>query len=208
MFGSSKPMGSLSSGLLARKGQARPAMRPQGFGGFGGVTQGLDDLGWNDMGGREAAGEPIVQPVVADAPASEPPLAPVAVPLAPPVVAAEPAAPVLAAVPDAANEPIPTVLVEREALKAKVEAPVAVKSVSLPTATRLRRETQHAGKAAFTLRVDADRHLRLRIATAITNRSAQDLVTQGLDALLGAIPEVEALVSQLPRAAAPRKSAK
>ncbi|WP_267396896.1 MULTISPECIES: hypothetical protein [unclassified Sphingomonas] len=209
MFGSSKPMGSLSSGLLARKGQARPAMRPQGFGGFGGVTQGLDDLGWNDMGGREAAAaELTVQPAAEPVPASEAPLASVAVALAPPVVAAEPAAPVLAAVPDAANEPIPTVLVEREALKAKVEAPVAVKSVSLPTAARLRRETQHAGKAAFTLRVDADRHLRLRIATAITNRSAQDLVTQGLDALLGAIPEVEALVSQLPCAAAPRKSAK
>jgi hypothetical protein len=212
MFGSSKPMGSLSSGLLARKGQARPAMRPQGFGGFGGVTQGLDDLGWNDMGGRDAAAEPVVQPVAADAPAPEAPLAPVAVPLAPPVVAAEPAAPVLvplaAALPEAGAEPIPTVLVEREALKAQVETPAAVKSVSLPTAARLRRETQHAGKAAFTLRVDADRHLRLRIATAITNRSAQDLVTQGLDALLGAIPEVEALVSQLPRAAAPRKSAK
>src|SRR5688500_15601193 len=44
-----KPFASLSSGLLARKGAARPAMRPQGFGGqMGGA--GLDDLGWNDMG--------------------------------------------------------------------------------------------------------------------------------------------------------------
>ena len=42
-----KPFASLSSGLLARKGAARPAMRPQGF------TQqsaALEDLGWNDMG--------------------------------------------------------------------------------------------------------------------------------------------------------------
>src|SRR5438270_370791 len=33
--------------LLARKGAARPAMRPQGFGQVG---NGLEDLGWNDMG--------------------------------------------------------------------------------------------------------------------------------------------------------------
>jgi len=43
-----KPFASLSSGLLARKGAARPAMRPQGFGGQAG--SGLEDLGWNDMG--------------------------------------------------------------------------------------------------------------------------------------------------------------
>src|SRR5512132_4185887 len=42
-----KAFASLSSGLLARKGAARPAMRPQGFGQGG---AGLEDLGWNDMG--------------------------------------------------------------------------------------------------------------------------------------------------------------
>ena len=42
-----KPFASLSSGLLARKGAASPAMRPQGFGQVGGS---LEDLGWNDMG--------------------------------------------------------------------------------------------------------------------------------------------------------------
>src|SRR5688572_6036446 len=42
-----KPFASLSSGLLARKGAARPAMRPQGFGQVGGN---LEDLGWDDMG--------------------------------------------------------------------------------------------------------------------------------------------------------------
>ena len=36
------------SGLLARKGAARPAMKPQGFGQMGGGS--LEDLGWNDMG--------------------------------------------------------------------------------------------------------------------------------------------------------------
>ncbi len=169
MFGSSKPMASLSSGLLARKGQARPAMRSQGYGGFGSVSQGVDDLGWNDMGTSEPA--PVPAPV---------------------------AAPVADAGADAG--PVPTVLVQRELLAAQIESPAAVKSVSVATATRIRRETQHGGKAAFTLRVDADRHLRLRLASAITNRSAQDLVTEALDALLGAVPEVEALVAQLPPA--------
>src|SRR5687768_1941498 len=43
-----KPFASLSSGLLARKGAARPAMRPQGFGGQ--IGGNVEDLGWNDMG--------------------------------------------------------------------------------------------------------------------------------------------------------------
>ena len=179
MFGSSKPMASLSSGLLARKGQARPAMRSQGFGGFAGTGPAADDLGWNDMGGSEAPGAPA--------------------PLAP--------APAVAA-PVASAGPVPTVLVQRELLAAQIESPAAVKSVSVATATRIRRETQHGGKAAFTLRVDADRHLRLRLASAITNRSAQDLVTEALDALLGAVPEVEALVAQLPTARAASRSGK
>ena len=40
-----KPIASLSSGLLARKGAARPAMKPQGFGQMGGGN--LEDLGWD-----------------------------------------------------------------------------------------------------------------------------------------------------------------
>src|SRR5512139_28974 len=47
-MGEPKAFASLSSGLLARKGAARPAMRPQGFGAQSGA--GLEDLGWNDMG--------------------------------------------------------------------------------------------------------------------------------------------------------------
>ena len=48
-MGEPKAFASLSSGLLARKGGARPAMRPQGFGGQSGGAS-LEDLGWNDMG--------------------------------------------------------------------------------------------------------------------------------------------------------------
>ena len=53
------------------------------------------------------------------------------------------------------------------------------------------------GRAAFTLRLDAERHLKLRLACTIRNRSAQQLVTEALDRFLGQIQEVEALAAQL-----------
>jgi hypothetical protein len=176
-----KPLASLSSGLLARKGAARPAMRPQGFGVGGAPGAALDDLGWNDMGAATAPA-PVSAPVAVAVPA------PVAVPIKPEVASTAPAA------------AIPPVLVEREALAERIEAPVPAREVSLPTARRLRRETSHAGKAALTLRLDSDRHLKLRLAGAITNRSAQDLLIQALDALIDAVPAVDALVAQLPAA--------
>lgn len=53
------------------------------------------------------------------------------------------------------------------------------------------------GRAAFTLRLDAERHLKLRLACTIRNRSAQQLVTEALDDFLGRIQEVETLAAQL-----------
>ncbi|MBV9842054.1 MAG: hypothetical protein JOY99_11115 [Sphingomonadaceae bacterium] len=48
-------------------------------------------------------------------------------------------------------------------------------------------------KAAFTLRLDAQRHARLRDACAASQRSAQQLVTQALDHFLAAVsgPQLE-----------------
>ena len=54
-------------------------------------------------------------------------------------------------------------------------------------------------RAAFTLRLDAKRHLKLRLASTVKNRSAQQLVTQALDKFLAEIPEVEALAAQVKR---------
>ena len=147
------PMASLSSGLLARKGQARPAMRHAAH--VGAASRHDDDLGWNDMG-------------------------------------AEPLAP--------SEGEVPPVLVQRDRLVAAVDAPQAVQPIALAAAQRIGRETQQSGRTAFTIRVDGDRHLRLRLAAAITHRSAQDLVAEALDVLLAAVPEVEALVAQLPHA--------
>ncbi|MDQ2878375.1 MAG: hypothetical protein M3R41_04790 [Pseudomonadota bacterium] len=195
-MGNQKPLASLSSGLLARKGHARPAMRPQGFGGFGAPPGAQDDLGWNDMGHDEAlmpsnadasavaaiAAVAEVPPVLLQREALHEEFAPVPAPLSAPV-APEPEA----------YEPEPATVA------GPVSAPAAVKSVSVATAARIDRETHgKRPKAAFTLRLDQDRHLRLRLASALCNRSAQALVTDALDAYLQSLPEVEDLVRQLP----------
>jgi hypothetical protein len=53
-------------------------------------------------------------------------------------------------------------------------------------------------KTAFTLRLDAERHLRLRLATAVENVSAQQLVTKAVDEYLKNIPELEELAERVP----------
>jgi hypothetical protein len=53
-------------------------------------------------------------------------------------------------------------------------------------------------KAAFTLRLDPDRHFRLRLACAVSGRSAQQIVTGALDDILKTYPEIDALAGQLP----------
>jgi hypothetical protein len=132
-----RPLASLTSGLLARKGQAKPAMRPQGFAGFG-MSQ--EDLGWNDMG------------YDAPRPAPEPPV----------------------------------VVRQREELAAKLQA------IPVPRA----KAGERVDKAAFTLRLDEERHLRLRLASAVTHRSSQQLLTQALDTLIAGMPELEELVDR------------
>lgn len=56
-----------------------------------------------------------------------------------------------------------------------------------------------ARRAAFTLRLDAERHLKLRLASTITDESAQALVTEALDRFLDDIPELNSLASQVQR---------
>jgi hypothetical protein len=54
-------------------------------------------------------------------------------------------------------------------------------------------------KAAFTLRLDPERHLKLRLACAIGARSAQQLVTDALDHLLAGMPELDAMAEKAKR---------
>lgn len=63
-----------------------------------------------------------------------------------------------------------------------------------------RRAAPAKAKAAFTLRLDSDRHLRLRLASAVSKRSAQQIVTEALDAFLDNHPHLEALVDQAKKA--------
>lgn len=54
-------------------------------------------------------------------------------------------------------------------------------------------------KAAFTLRIDPERHLRLRLASAVTRRSAQVILIEALDKYLKSLPEIDALAHQVPQ---------
>ncbi len=261
-----KPTASLSSGLLARKGAARPAMRRQGLGGH--IASPHDDLGWNDMGHEPDKDEhdshaahvadimPMLSPMGAkpvalpierdtDSPAGDAgdqqesnevpdnvssvarsplsvkpgkpqvvlqrealedrvrapaPTAPVAqdarADVAEPVAAESPhpqsSEPVVAEI--APKQPTP-----RPAVKPAAEAPRQAQ-LREPKKSRPRGTARAAGaKAAFTLRIDADRHLRLRLASAVTNLSAQQILTEAFDAYLESLPEVETLAGNVAR---------
>jgi hypothetical protein len=195
-----RPFASLSSGLLARKGAARPAMRPQGFG----PHNGFEDLGWNDMGPEpvgefeDALPEHVPSSIAALTPA--PKSAPQEV-AEPEVVAQQRAIAESFGAESFAAEAAPAPAPVEVPAPAPVEAPAGV--VALP-----RRPAPVAAsgkKSAFTLRVDAERHLRLRLATAITGRSAQQLVTEALDLLLASLPEIESLAERVPASGSKRK---
>lgn len=65
-------------------------------------------------------------------------------------------------------------------------------------ASNARRSAFSQGKrAAFTLRLDEERHLRLRLAATMKGMSAQKLVTAALDAQLSEIDDLEALATKI-----------
>ena len=264
-----KPFASLSSGLLARKGAARPAMRPQGFG-QGGAA--LEDLGWNDMGfeapkaaeaprdgEHDAFGEEIVEhpralhrsgltPVESPVHGQQAEIADrfkgaddagdadaetdfdeeyddtaeLYEPEAAEDVAAVPfkKTPVLFAQPEpalegpaleepvteerVAEEPVAEEAVTEEAVAEKpvAEEPLVLVQpvVAAPVEASPRRATRQRSapgpKAAFTLRLDQSRHLKLRLASAVNGRSAQMIVTEALDQMLAAMPELDAMAEK------------
>lgn len=151
-----KPAAALTSGLLARKGAARPAMRRQSSSAINVYPSPVEDLGWNDMGhGIPESASPVarqianLQATLDNSPAAPPPIAP-------------PSAKVL---------------------------PLFDTSTPTQPAPALGR------KSAFTLRIDDERHLRLRLLSAVSNRSAQQLLIAALDALITAHPDIEALAT-------------
>lgn len=221
-MGEPKAFASLSSGLLARKGAARPAMRPQGFGAQTGA--GLEDLGWNDMGfeppkpaatpdrdedhdafGEELPEQPLRNPISA--------LTPIASPVHD--QQAEIASRFASHDEEGEDEDGEYIDETAELYDPEAEdaeplsepAPVAIiaprASVPAPTRARAPRAAVGSkGKAAFTLRLDPSRHLKLRLACAVNGRSAQQLVTDALDQLLNGMPELDSMAERAPRKSA------
>ena len=202
-----KPFASLSSGLLARKGAARPAMRPQGFGQVG---NGLEDLGWDDMGfeppkpsevSRDADHDAFGDEVVEHPRAHPTGLTPIGSPVHD--QQAEIAERLNGGGDDDETDETAEVY-EPDAEEAA--APIQVATARLVSAApaprrapRPRSVVGSKGKAAFTLRLDPDRHLKLRLACAVDGRSAQQLVTDALDHLLERMPDLDGLAEKAKR---------
>ncbi|MEL7198853.1 MAG: hypothetical protein AAGL10_11110 [Pseudomonadota bacterium] len=149
---------SLGPRLLARKGGAKPAMRPQAAALPGEIAQAtaaegdpLEDLGWNDMGAEDGLNESVEAPAETSADIV-------------PISAKAPKAP-----------------------------PRASKKVGKKKSIRA------AKRAAFTLRLDSDRHLKLRLASTMQGVSAQALVTKALDRMLTEIEDLDALAERMKR---------
>jgi hypothetical protein len=238
---------SLSPTLLARKGGAKPAMRPQ----LPAISEAaeaanladeqLEDLGWNDMGddagddeyedytedadsvvvpfhpetpfdAEAAAVSPIVrrqqrrleERVLADAvmtgpedcdgrydadddeePGSEEKAFASYEPEYPPLHKEEKSPADLTA--DA-----PTVLAKRPAKATKAAKVARPVPKAAAVAANVRR-------AAFTLRLDPDRHLKLRLAATMRGVSAQALVTDALDAMLAEFEDLAVIAAHLQR---------
>lgn len=226
---------SLGPSLLARKGGAKPAMRPQvaplvadeeAIAAL--AEEQLEDLGWNDMGHEsEAEGGAEVVPingrVAPDADASGP------------IVRRQQRRPEDRVLADAAmtgpddREPdydeeedydLGALFGEshedeesfngEEGDDVALYTPLAPETsrehwaepapATLPTPKKARVPAVQSGRrAAFTLRLDADRHLKLRLAATVQGVSAQALVTEALDRLLAEFDELDIIANHLKR---------
>ena len=199
----SSKFASLSGSLLARKGGARPAMRRPTAEVPHGAEGEHHDLGWNDMGYD-------VNPAVDDAPHRAPNPLSAAIPdYAPEVkrqqmeIAAKLSVPVerTTEAPTGAFATQPTPIAPAVPAISDAEAtrlirPV-LREITLKAKKTGRGRARQKASAAFTLRLDHDRHLKLRLACAVHNESAQKLITQAVDAMFDSMPELEPLITRI-----------
>lgn len=220
---------SLGPSLLARKGGAKPAMRPQ-------VAplvdseqvvpeEQLEDLGWNDMGESDSDGGAEIVPIHADIDAD-------AVTANPgPIVRRQQRRLEERVLADAVmtgpetdeydedegeedDYDVASLLGDEDyadeedhdtgSMIVSQLAPAAPALAPAPrvTATKTKARVaapQPARRAAFTLRLDADRHLKLRLAATMQGVSAQVLVTEALDRLLAEYDELDVIANHLKR---------
>lgn len=203
----SKSFASLSPTLLARKGAARPAMRPQWqpLSNYSTEvplppTDELEDLGWNDMGEAEEpgghefdlGGSTVVPFGAPDEQLQQAPLTggkPAIVRQQAALVRKVDGADQVDDEPDHEASPLIPLAAHRYA-----------RGVPGPPVMPERQSALAAGRrAAFTLRVDEVRHLKLRLACTMQGRSAQQLVTLALDRLLDELPELDDLAKRVRR---------
>jgi hypothetical protein len=222
---------SLGPSLLARKGGAKPAMRPQVAplaSSESPVSEDqLEDLGWNDMGDSYSEGGAEVVPIHGDIAAESFAAA------AGPIVRRQQRRLEERVLADAAmtgHEDGEAEYDEAEEYAgaafygeayddeaeesedegdAGVYSPLATRSAPAPqqvTAPAPRRAAktrmpavQSGRRAAFTLRLDADRHLKLRLAATMQGVSAQALVTEALDHLLAEYDDLDMIANHLKR---------
>jgi hypothetical protein len=202
-------------------------MRPQGFGGQSGA--GLDDLGWNDMGfeppkpaltpvrdeehdafGEELPDQPLRNPIAALTPIASPvhdQQAEIAERFASHDEEGEDENGEYVDETAELYDPESEDVLQPAAIEDEPEpAPVVVippRPVVAPArARRTRAAPGTKGKAAFTLRLDPSRHLKLRLACAVSGRSAQQIVTDALDQLLNGMPELDTMAERAPRKSA------
>ena len=223
-----KPLASLGASLLARKGSAKPAMRPQASrAAVNGqaAAQNLEDLGWDDMGDEDTAVNHTAEVLsltpsphnkeaeaLTDTASPKPKVRSMheelALRLAEEEAKANPAAkkqalPPIAPVKKQALPPVD--LDEPDEIELEPQVPSNVQPIAVMAGTRSEapkakpQAANDSRRAAFTLRLDAKRHLKLRLAATVRGRSAQQLVTEALDSFLGQIPEIESLAAQVKR---------
>ncbi len=84
--------------------------------------------------------------------------------------------------------------------KGFMELPEAdgIPTASLAKVSLPRAERGSKAKAAFTLRLDKERHLKLRLACAVRNKSAQALVSEALDRWIEQMPDVLEMAANMP----------
>ena len=203
-MGEPKPIAALSGILLARKGLARPAMRrPSMLGSDGNFGMTQDDLGWNDMG-YDVDPDPSkpmdydhnfhgANPLAAAVPDIRHPQDDTAraTDMRNEIDAGFDS---LATGPQSVTETMTIITVTPE----PVTRPISRRGKADAPRSRARSKPGLKDKAAFTLRLDNERHLKLRLACAVRHQSAQQLVTDALDALLESMPEVRQLASHVP----------
>lgn len=203
-MGEPKPIASLSGILLARKGLARPAMRrPSMLNSDANAAMTQDDLGWNDMG-YDVDPDPSTPMDYDHNFHGANPLA-AAVPdvkyqqdrLAKAIEANNDVAAgfdSFAVEPESVAEALTVVTVTPE----PVTRPISRRGKTDAPRSRARSKPGMKDKAAFTLRLDSERHLKLRLACAVRHQSAQQLVTDALEAFLESMPEIAHLASHIP----------